>query len=143
MTALLAKTPLANSTLSHGTLESHDLQATRRFYEEVLGLEVRQYTPVSIHIIGQNYLYAAVHAANATGHMPDCYRNSLLLERKADVDAAHAEISAVADDYGIQSIGSIVDDADRYYFQLRDLDGNLWDIAFDRNGGFDRLFAPS
>jgi catechol-2,3-dioxygenase len=34
--------------LSHGTLETRDLAFSRRFYEEVLGLEVVQTSPISL-----------------------------------------------------------------------------------------------
>ena len=34
--------------LSHGTLESRDLGFSRRFYEEFLGLEVVQTSPISL-----------------------------------------------------------------------------------------------
>lgn len=34
--------------LSHGTLESRDLAFSRRFYEEFLGLEVVQTSPISL-----------------------------------------------------------------------------------------------
>ena len=36
--------------LSHGTLESRDLAFSRRFYEEFLGLEVVQTSPISLLI---------------------------------------------------------------------------------------------
>src|SRR5438105_14375448 len=34
--------------LSHGTLESKDLEASRKFYEEVLGHEVVRTSPISL-----------------------------------------------------------------------------------------------
>jgi len=36
--------------LSHGTLECRDIAATRRFYEEVLGLEVVQQAPLALFV---------------------------------------------------------------------------------------------
>jgi len=36
--------------LSHGTLESRDLVFSRRFYEEFLGLDVVQTSPISLLI---------------------------------------------------------------------------------------------
>ncbi len=36
--------------LTHGTVQFHDIEATRRFYENVLGLEVVQLWPSSIYV---------------------------------------------------------------------------------------------
>ena len=48
--------------ISHGTLGSKDLEATRRFYEEFLGLEVVRTSPVSLMIrLGGNHVYAVVY----------------------------------------------------------------------------------
>ena len=40
--------------LSHGTLESRDLAFSRRFYEEFLGLEVVQTSPIETGIAAIN-----------------------------------------------------------------------------------------
>jgi catechol 2,3-dioxygenase-like lactoylglutathione lyase family enzyme len=51
------KAPLLNiKFLSHGTLESRDLQASRRFYEEVLGLEVIQ----QIELMGSDATFLTI-----------------------------------------------------------------------------------
>ncbi|HJW42084.1 MAG TPA: hypothetical protein VJ476_12760, partial [Rhizomicrobium sp.] len=47
--------------LSHGTLESTDLDFTRRFYEEFLGLDVVKTSPISLMIrLGGNNTIATV-----------------------------------------------------------------------------------
>ncbi|TDW24200.1 VOC family protein [Kribbella kalugense] len=123
--------------LSHGTLESTDLHATRRFYEEVLGLTVHQYVPVSIHIdTGDGYMYAAVHAPNATKAMPIHYRNTLLFGTREEIDRAHLALETVATEYGVQEITELASSGDRYFFRLRDLDGNWWELAYDVHGGY-------
>jgi len=130
-----------SAMLSHGTLESADLHATRRFYEEVLGLNVRQLTPVSIHIdLGDGYLYAAVHAPGAKGEMPVCYRNALLFGSRGEIDEARQKLRAVADEYGIREIGEPAEADGRYGFLLRDLDGNVWELAYDERGGYHSYF---
>ena len=49
--------------LSHGTLESKDLDQTRRFYEECLGIEVVRTSPVSLMIrLGGDNTIAVVHS---------------------------------------------------------------------------------
>ncbi len=74
--------------ISHGTLGSKDLEATRRFYEEFLGLEVVRTSPVSLMIrLGGNHVYAVVHTRNKE-RMPRCYHNGLDVDTDADVDEA-------------------------------------------------------
>jgi len=47
--------------ISHGTLETRDLQASRRFYEEVMGFEVLQRTPVALLLrLGSDHTYVVV-----------------------------------------------------------------------------------
>jgi catechol 2,3-dioxygenase-like lactoylglutathione lyase family enzyme len=138
-------TPAVRSaSLSHGTLESADLQATRRFYEEVLGLNVRQLTPLSIHVdLGDGYMYAVVHAPNMKKQMPTCFRNTLLFGTESDIEAAHRAVTAIQAEYGIRQLTEPHRDGARYLFWLRDLDGNLWELAHDMRGGYHNLFPRS
>ena len=63
--------------LSHGTLGSKDLEKTRQFYEEFLGLEVVRTSPVSLMIrLGGQHVYAVVLTKNKE-KMPRCYHNGL------------------------------------------------------------------
>ena len=128
------------SKLSHGTLESADLQESRRFYEEVLGLTVRQFVPVSIHIdTGDGYMYAAVHAPKATRAMPVYYRNTLLFGAREAIDEAYDVVVRVQSEYGIQEIAPPTSSGARYSFLLRDLDGNWWELAYDARGGYHQV----
>ena len=54
--------------LSHGTLESRDLAFSRRFYEEFLGLEVVQTSPISLLIrLGGPNTIAVVYSKKLGG----------------------------------------------------------------------------
>src|SRR6266571_4055291 len=54
--------------LSHGTLESRDLAFSRRFYEEFLGLQVVQTSPISLLIrLGGPNTIAVVYSKNVGG----------------------------------------------------------------------------
>ena len=56
--------------LSHGTLGSRDLERTRKFYTEFLGLEVVQTSKISLLIrLGGNHAYAVVFRKKL-GEMP-------------------------------------------------------------------------
>src|SRR5438128_10474526 len=83
--------------LSHGTLESRDLAASRRFYEEFLGLEVVQTSPISLLIrLGGPNTIAVVytkqpHEMNLLNH------NGLDVRSQEEVDEAHRTVVAEAD----------------------------------------------
>jgi catechol 2,3-dioxygenase-like lactoylglutathione lyase family enzyme len=67
ITQTSTKPPLLKlNFISHGTLETRDLQASRRFYEEVMGFEVRQRTPVSLLLrLGSDHTYVVVETRTA------------------------------------------------------------------------------
>ncbi|HEY2725396.1 MAG TPA: VOC family protein, partial [Pseudonocardiaceae bacterium] len=51
--------------ISHGTLDSVDLQESRRFYEEVFGFEVIQLSKVSMLVRkGGDHTYVVVETGN-------------------------------------------------------------------------------
>src|SRR6266850_3716242 len=83
--------------LSHGTLESRDLAFSRRFYEEFLGLEVVQTSPISllIRLGGPNTI--AVVVSKKIGEMNLLNHNGLDVRTKDEVDAAHRTVCAEAE----------------------------------------------
>src|SRR5438552_16726232 len=83
--------------LSHGTLESRDLAFSRRFYEEFLGLEVVQTSPISLLIrLGGPNTIAVVyskqpHEKNMLNH------NGHDVRTQEEVDEAQRTVCAQAD----------------------------------------------
>src|SRR5215467_4927991 len=83
--------------LSHGTLESKDLAFSRRFYEEFLGLEVVQTSPISLLVrLGGPNTIAVVyskqpHEMNLLNH------NGLDVRTQDEVDAAYQTVCAEAE----------------------------------------------
>src|ERR1700747_214396 len=83
--------------LSHGTLESRDLAFSRRFYEEFLGLEVVQTSPISLLIrLGGPNTIAVVYSKNVGG-MNLLNHNGLDVRTQEEVDEAHRIVCAQAD----------------------------------------------
>src|SRR3981189_1293397 len=75
--------------LSHGTLESRDLGFSRRFYEEFLGLDVVQTSPISLLIrLGGPNTLAVVYSKNVGG-MNLLNHNGLDVRTQEEVDGAH------------------------------------------------------
>src|ERR1700757_4568531 len=82
--------------LSHGTLESRDLAFSRRFYEQFLGLEVLQTSPISLLIrLGGPNTIAVVYSKNVGG-MNLLNHNGLDVRTREEVDEAHRIVCAQA-----------------------------------------------
>ena len=96
-TAVPVKPALKLNFLSHGTLESRDLDFTRRFYEEFLGLEVHRTSPISLMVrLGGDHVYAVVLSKRTTP-MVLLNHNGLDVETQAEVDEAHRVMRGLVD----------------------------------------------
>ena len=132
------RAPLLNTLpLGHGTLECVDIARTRRFYEEVLGLEVLQTSPLSLMIRkGTNHTYAVVETGKADREMNMLGHNGLDVSSPEEVDAAYELLQKVKDGYGIRRLQKPRRSHGDYAFYFCDLDGNWWEIVAVRQGGY-------
>src|SRR5262249_27635982 len=90
--------------LSHGTLESCDLAFSRRFYEEFLGLEVIQTSPISLLIrLGGPNTIAVVYSKNVGG-MNLLNHNGLDVRTQEEVDEAHRIVCAQAGQWHLKKV---------------------------------------
>jgi catechol 2,3-dioxygenase-like lactoylglutathione lyase family enzyme len=130
--------PLIDITfISHGTLDSIDLQKSRRFYEEVFGFEVIQTSKVSLLIRkGGHHTYAVVETGNTDHKMGLMNHNGVDVGTPEEVDRAHETLTRLAAEYGIRQIHPIRRQHGAYSFYLLDLDGNWWEILAARPGGY-------
>lgn len=131
------KEPLLKTRfLSHGTLECRDIAATRRFYEEVLGLEVAQQAPVALFVrLGSEHCYAVVETPTET-EMPLMAHNGIDLATEDEVREAYDRLLAVKDEYGIRRLTKPIPQHGTFSFYLQDLDGNWWEICHLPEGGY-------
>ena len=128
---------LKTARLGHGTLECADLGKTRRFYQEVLGLEVIQTSPLSLMIRkGTNHTYAVVETGKADKEMHMLNHNGLDVGSPEEVDAAYELLQQVKDEYGMRKIQKPRQAHGDYAFFFCDLDGNWWEIVAVRLGGY-------
>jgi catechol 2,3-dioxygenase-like lactoylglutathione lyase family enzyme len=132
-----AKQPLLNfARIGHGTLGVRSLAETRRFYEEVLGLDIIQTSPISMMVKkGTAHVYAVVEVGNKAGEMDPLNHNGLDVSSVEEVNAAYEKLLAIKDEYGLREIrqpGTMHGD---YCFYFCDLDGNWWEIVKTRDGG--------
>lgn len=130
--------------ISHGTLESRNLQESRRFYEEVLGFEVLQLSTVSLLVRhGSDHTYVVVETPAASHDMALLNHNGLDVATKEDVDAAHEKLEAVKERYGIRRINKIRQQHGTYSFYFQDLDGNWWEVQPGRGNGYSWMYEET
>lgn len=140
-TASAATPRLKLKFLSHGTLESRDIELTRRFYEEFLGLEVVRTSKHSlmIRLNGANTI-AVVYNPNKKP-MTVLGHNGLDVGSREEVDRAYETIMAEKDRWGITKATKPIDQHGSYSFYFADLDENWWEILANPEGGYSWMFA--
>lgn len=126
--------------LSHGTLESRDLEFSRKFYEEFLGLEVVQTSKISLMIrLGGKQCIAVVYTKRPT-QMGLLNHNGLDVDTQEEVDEAHRIAVAQAERWKLHKITRPVLQHGTYSFYFWDADDNCWEILSNPEGGYDWLF---
>ena len=127
--------------LSHGTLESADLDRSRQFYEEFLGLDVVRTSPVSLMVrLGGDNTIAVVRNLKKTHEMPMLNHNGLDVDTQEEVDAAFAIVSEQAEKWGITDISTPGLQHGTYSFFFKDMDKNWWEILTNPKGGYAWMF---
>lgn len=115
--------------LSHGTLECHDLEQSRRFYEEFLGLESVWHGPRTLMVRkGGDWVVVCVHRGDKVRPVGVLNHWGIDVASREAVDAARELALAHKDDYGIQAVHNVQDQHGVYSFYLQDRDGNWWEI---------------
>lgn len=115
--------------ISHGTLESPDLVRSRRFFEEVLGFEVLQTSPISLMLRkGTNHIYVVVETGKDHQPVPILHHNGFEVEDNDAVERAHAVLTEIKDEYGIGRIQPVTPQRGVYAFYFEDPDGNWWEL---------------
>ena len=114
--------------LSHGTLDSRDLAFSRRFYEEFLGLEIVQTSPISLLIrLGGPNTIAVVYSKQAH-EMNLLNHNGLDVSSREEVDEAHRIVCADTDKWRLKKITKPHLQHGTYSFFFWDADDNCWEI---------------
>ena len=137
-----AKDPaLKLNFLSHGTLESRDLDRAREFYTEFLGLEVVRTSPISLLMrLGGNNTIAVVEQKNRSEPMSMLNHNGFDVETQREVDQAYELAVAQADKWGLHKFSKPKLQHGTYSFFFWDMDDNCWEILTNPPGGYRWLF---
>ena len=126
--------------LSHGTLDSRNLEFSRQFYEEFLGFQVVQTSPISLLVrLGGDHTIAVVYSKKV-GEMNLLNHNGLDVRTKEDVDDAHRVVVANAEKWKLTKISKPFLQHGTYSFYFWDADDNCWEILTNPEGGYSWLF---
>ncbi|WP_232539989.1 VOC family protein [Azohydromonas aeria] len=121
--------------LSHGTLECYSLAASRRFYEEFLGLEVVRHASPSMAVrLGMRFHIICVEVGDQLKPVHLLNHWGVDVATRAEVDEAYANALQHKEEYGIRQVTKPLDQHGVYSFYLVDLDHNWWEIQHYENG---------
>lgn len=128
--------------LSHGTLECYNLKASRRFYEEFLGLEVvRHAKPSMMMRCGMKWHIVCVEVGDTLHPCHMLNHWGIEVRTKEEVDRAYQDALRLKDEYGIRSLTEPVEQRGRVYaFYLEDLDHNWWEVSWSEGFRHDDFF---
>jgi len=127
--------------LSHGTLESRELEKTRRFYEDCLGLDTIRTSPRSLMIrLGGENTIAVVENPRKEA-MALLNHNGLDVASREEVEQCHRILEEGKDRWGLKKITKPADQHGTYSFYFSDLDDNWWEILANPAGGYSWMFS--
>ncbi|MDF2114752.1 Rieske 2Fe-2S domain-containing protein [Roseiarcaceae bacterium H3SJ34-1] len=128
-------------SFSHGTLECRDLEVTKRFYREFLGLHcVRMSKRVCWVWLGGEWLIACIGAGAFKQPQEKQNRFALRLESSQAVEAAYAAAVAAAEEWQLAAVEAVEGPEEFRSFLLNDMDGNWWEIYSRAGTRYDDIF---
>lgn len=126
--------------LSHGTIDVLDLDRSRKFYTEFLGLETVRTNSNSMQLKlgGKNTL--VVVQVRKKEPMSMLNHNGLDVATREEVDRCHRITVEQQERWGIKKITKPSDQHGNYAFYFVDADDNWWEILTNPEGGYSWLF---
>jgi catechol 2,3-dioxygenase-like lactoylglutathione lyase family enzyme len=118
--------------LTHGTLENEDIEASERFYREVLGLEVVKLWPNSCYVkhpVTPWYVVCLRALKQNRQHLSRYQRFTLAVESAGAVHAAYRSFEANREVWEIKDLEKVEASANEASFLFSDLNGNWWEIT--------------
>jgi len=128
--------------MSHGTLESKNLDFSRKFYEEFMGFEVVRTSKISLWIrLGGPHIYAVVQGVEARkAEMSFLNHNGVDVETEDEVDECHRLVVRDAELWKLRKISKPMVQHGTYSFYFWDADDNSWEILANPPGGYSWMF---
>ena len=128
--------------ISHGTLETRDIEFARRFYEEFMGFEVVRPSKMALWIrLGGQHIYAVVQVAEGRkAEMPFLNHNGVDVLSDEQVDECHRLVVRDAQKWRLYKVSKPAVQHGTYSFYFWDADGNSWEILSNPKGGYSWMF---
>jgi catechol 2,3-dioxygenase-like lactoylglutathione lyase family enzyme len=115
---------------THGTLQCDDIERSRRFYTEVLGLEILAGFNNAQYIKHASApWYIVVLKRSPRQYLAPVNRFTLEMGSAAEVEQAHCEFSANGEAVGITELGNLDAINRKVSFIFSDLDKNWWELT--------------
>lgn len=116
--------------LSHGTMQCDDEAASRRFYTEVLGLDLVGGGKTSTYISHPSApWYIVVLPGRKREYLRPVNRYTLKVASPAAVTEAHREFAAQGNRIGITELRALAEQDGQVSFIFSDLDRNWWEVT--------------
>jgi catechol 2,3-dioxygenase-like lactoylglutathione lyase family enzyme len=127
--------------MSHGTLECYDLNETRKFYAEFLGLESVRHAPIGMAVrLGLKFHVICLEVADTLKPVGLGNHWGVDVESREKVDEAYQSALRYKSKYKIREIGHPTLQHGAYSFYMEDLDHNWWEIQYIPHFLHDDLF---
>ena len=115
---------------THGTLQCDDIERSRRFYVEVLGLEIAAGFNAAQYIKhSASPWYIVVLKRSPRQYLAPVNRFTLQASSRSDVEQAHREFSAKGESSGITQLGALETVDGKVNFVFSDVDKNWWELT--------------
>jgi catechol 2,3-dioxygenase-like lactoylglutathione lyase family enzyme len=115
---------------THGTLQCDNVERSRRFYVDILGLEIAAGFNTAQYIKHPSApWYIVVLQRSPRQYLAPVNRFTLQLGSAAEVEQAHHELSTNGESIGITEIGRIENTNGRVNFIFSDPDKNWWELT--------------
>lgn len=115
---------------THGTLVSLDMETSRKFYADVLNLEVHRFSSHVVYVKhpGANTFIVCALRDNPKVFSPN-FRNTLTVESKDAVKSAYEELTRSSRSLGIRELFPLQEQNGFAFFYFRDPGTNCWEIS--------------
>ncbi|HEY7714642.1 MAG TPA: VOC family protein [Candidatus Binatia bacterium] len=115
---------------THGTLQCDDIERSRRFYTEVLGLEIAAGFNTAQYIKhAASPWYIVVLKRSPRQYLAPVNRFTLQVASGAEVEHAHREFAANGEAIGITELGRLESANGATNFIFSDVDKNWWELT--------------
>jgi catechol 2,3-dioxygenase-like lactoylglutathione lyase family enzyme len=118
--------------LTHGTLENEDLEASERFYQDVLGLEVVKLWPSSCYVKHPAtpwYVVCIQALKQNRQHLSRYQRFTVAVDSADAVHLAHRSFEANREAWKLSALEKVEASTEEAAFLFSDLNGNWWEIT--------------